>query len=79
VFSRLNQLRAGDVVTVVRGDGTRLRFKVTARQTVAANARVASLFAHTAVATLTLITCTGAWDPLILSTTQRLLVSAVLV
>jgi LPXTG-site transpeptidase (sortase) family protein len=79
VFTRLSELRAGDRVIVVRGDGTRLTFKVTARRVVAANARVAALFAPSRVATLTLITCTGAWDPRIQSDTHRLLVSAVLV
>jgi LPXTG-site transpeptidase (sortase) family protein len=79
VFTRLSELRAGDMVIVVRGDGTRLRFKVTGRQVVTANARVAALFAPSRVSSLTLITCTGAWDPSILSATHRLLVSAVLV
>lgn len=79
VFTRLSELRAGDRVVVVGGDGTRLSFKVTTRQVVAANARVASLFAPSRVATLTLITCTGMWDSRIQSDTHRLLVSAVLV
>jgi LPXTG-site transpeptidase (sortase) family protein len=78
VFTRLGELRPGDKVIVIRGDGTRLTFKVTGRQTVAAGARVASLFARSKAATLTLITCAGAWNPLILGTTSRLLVSAVL-
>lgn len=79
VFTRLSELRSGDTLIVVRGDGTRLSFKVTSRQTVMAGARVASLFAPSKVATLTLITCSGVWNPLILGTPQRLLVSAVLV
>jgi sortase (surface protein transpeptidase) len=79
VFTRLSQLRTGDVVTVVRGDGRRLNFKVTGQRTVTAGARVASLFAPSRVATLTLITCSGPWNPMILGTTHRLLVSAVLV
>jgi len=79
VFTRLSQLRPGDIITVVRGDGIRLSFKVTGRRVVTADARVASLFAPSRVASLTLITCTGAWDPSILSATHRLLVSAVLV
>ena len=79
VFTRLSQLRPGDIITVVRGDGIRLSFKVTGRKVVTAGARVASLFAPSKVASLTLITCAGAWDPSILSDTHRLLVSAVLV
>jgi sortase (surface protein transpeptidase) len=78
VFTRLADLRRGDTVIVLRGDGTRLSFKVTSRRTVAAGARLASLFAPSTVATLTLITCTGVWDPRILSDTERLLVSATL-
>lgn len=79
VFTRLAELRPGDMVVIVRGDGTRATFKVTSRRIVAANARIASLFAPSLVATLTLITCTGAWDVRIQSDTHRLLVSAVLV
>ena len=79
VFTRLSELQPGDRVVVVQRDGTRLSFKVTGRQVVSWNARVASLFAPSPVAKLTLITCTGFWDPLILSDTHRLLVSAVLV
>jgi sortase (surface protein transpeptidase) len=78
VFTRLAEVRAGDTVIVIRADGTRLSFKVTDRRTVAAGARLASLFAPSPVATLTLITCSGVWDPRIFSDTQRLLVSAVL-
>jgi LPXTG-site transpeptidase (sortase) family protein len=78
VFTRLSELRPGDKVVVVRRDGTRLSFKVTARRIVLANARIASLFAPSPVATLTLITCTGAWDSRNMSDTHRLLVSAVL-
>lgn len=79
VFTRLSELRAGDTLTVVREDGSRLSFRVTGRQVVRAGARIASLFAPSKVASLTLITCTGPWDPSILSATHRLLVSAVLV
>ena len=79
VFTRLSELRAGDMVTIVHADGTRLTFKVTGRRIVTAGSRVASLFAPSKVSSLTLITCTGPWDPSILSDTHRLLVSAVLV
>jgi LPXTG-site transpeptidase (sortase) family protein len=78
VFTRLSEVRPGDMVIVIRGDGTRLNFKVTGRRIVGAGARLASLFAPSPIATLTLITCSGVWDPRILSDTQRLLVSAVL-
>jgi LPXTG-site transpeptidase (sortase) family protein len=78
VFTRLSQIRVGDEVIVIRADGARVMFKVTAKRTVAWNARIASLFAPSTAATLTLITCTGSWNPLIQTDTQRLLVSAVL-
>src|SRR3989442_1560190 len=79
VFAKLSRLKAGDVVRVVRADGGTVMFKVTSKQVVAANARIAALFAPSTQATLTLITCTGAWSPLTQSDTQRLLVSATLV
>ena len=78
VFTNLSRVRTGDQLEVIRADGTVVRFRVTAKQTVDANARIASLFAPSTVSTLTLITCTGLWNPLTLSDTQRLLVSAVL-
>ncbi len=78
VFTRLGRLRRGDEVTVIRGDGIAIHFKVTGSTVVAANARVASLFAPSSSPTLTLITCSGAWNPLTQSDTQRLLVSAAL-
>jgi LPXTG-site transpeptidase (sortase) family protein len=78
VFTHLSRLRAGDEVRVVRADGGVVVFKVTGKSTVDANARVASLFAPSAQATLTLITCTGIWNALTQSDTQRLLVSAAL-
>jgi LPXTG-site transpeptidase (sortase) family protein len=78
VFTHLTQVRAGDDITVVRADGATVHFKVTAKRVVDANARIASLFEPSSVATLTLITCTGVWNPLTQSNTQRLLVSAAL-
>jgi len=78
VFTHLSRLRTGDVIRVVRADGGVVVFKVTGKETVEANARVASLFAPSTQATLTLITCTGIWNPLTQSDTQRLLVSATL-
>ena len=78
VFTRLAQVRVGDEITVVRADGGTIHFKVAGKQVVDANARIASLFEPSSVATLTLITCSGVWNPLTQSNTQRLLVSAVL-
>jgi len=78
VFTHLSRLRAGDEIRIVRADGGVVVFTVTGKRTVDANARVASLFAPSKQATLTLITCTGIWNPLTQSDTQRLLVSAAL-
>jgi LPXTG-site transpeptidase (sortase) family protein len=79
VFTRLAQLRTGDQIKVRRADGGLVTFKVTAKQVVDANARIASLFAPGTRSTLTLITCTGAWNPFTQSDTQRVLVSASIV
>ncbi len=78
VFTQLAKLRPGDEISVIRADGVEVRFHMTGSQRVAANARVASLFAPGATATLTLITCSGDWNPFTQSDTQRLLVSAAL-
>ena len=79
VFTRLSELKPGDRIFVVRGDDSRLTFKVTRTIVVVATARVASLFAPSPTAGLTLITCSGQWDSELSSDTHRLLVSAVLV
>ena len=76
VFSYLSRIRTGDRIEVMRADGTVIWFRVTGTRVVAANARIASLFAPGSAATLTLITCTGAWNPATQSDTRRLLVSA---
>jgi sortase A len=76
VFTHLSRIQVGDEVRVTRADGGVVVFKVTARRTVDANARIASLFAPSSTSTLTLITCSGVWDPLTRSDTRRLLVSA---
>jgi len=79
VFTRLDQLRTGDVIRVMRADHVAVTFKVTGKQVVDAGSRIASLFAPSSRSTLTLITCTGAWNPLTQSDTRRLLVSASIV
>jgi LPXTG-site transpeptidase (sortase) family protein len=79
VFTHLAQLRVGDRINVTRADGVAVTFKVTGKKVVDANARIASLFAPSSRSTLTLITCTGAWNPFTQSDTQRVLVSASLV
>jgi LPXTG-site transpeptidase (sortase) family protein len=76
VFTHLSRVKVGDEVRVIRADGGVVVFTVTARRTVDANARVASLFEPSSTRTLTLITCSGVWNPLTQSDTQRLIVSA---
>ncbi|TMF09940.1 MAG: class F sortase [Chloroflexi bacterium] len=76
VFTHLSRLRIGDEVRVVRADGRTVVFKVSSKRTVDANARIPSLFAPSTDTTLTLITCSGTWNPMTQSDTQRLLVSA---
>ena len=79
VFSYLNRLRLGDEIRVVRADGATVTFHATGKQVVDAGTRAAALFAPSTTATLTLITCSGVWNPLTQSDTQRLLVSAAVV
>ena len=79
VFTKLGAVRLGQTVSVVRADGRVLTFRIALLQRVGAGARLASLFAHSDHATLTLITCAGVWNPITFSNTQRLLVTATLV
>jgi LPXTG-site transpeptidase (sortase) family protein len=76
VFTRLGRVRPGDTVEVVRADGRIITFRITLLQRVGAGTRLPSLFAKSSQATLTLITCAGVWNPLTLTNTERLLVSA---
>ena len=78
VFTHLSRLRVADEVRVVRADGHAVVFKVSNKRTVDANARIPSLFASSPESTLTLITCSGTWNPVTQSDTQRLLVTATL-
>jgi LPXTG-site transpeptidase (sortase) family protein len=79
VFTHLARLRIGDRINITRADGVAVTFKVTGKQVVDANARIGSLFAPSSRSTLTLITCTGVWNPFTQSDTRRVLVSASLV
>ena len=79
VFTYLSRVRRGDLIQVVRRDGSSVEFRVTGKTIVDANARVAWLFAPSSASTLTLITCAGPWDVLARTDTERLLVSAALV
>jgi sortase (surface protein transpeptidase) len=63
VFYRLTAVRAGDEVDIVRADGTRSRFVISAVTVVQkAVFPSAAVFGPTPTATLRLITCTGTFD-----------------
>jgi len=76
VFWRLDRLRAGDRVAVVRADGTEVDFVVDASRTVPYDASLQDLFTEVGPPTLTLITCAGAWDAGRATYLQRLVVHA---
>jgi sortase (surface protein transpeptidase) len=76
VFWRLGQLRVGDPLTVVRADGTRVRFIVDSTSVVPYTASEDSLFTATGPPSISLITCAGAWDQQHATYLQRLLVHA---
>lgn len=63
VFYRLRALRRGDRITVVSGEGRRIRFIVTgSRQAPKNRFPTALVFARTKRPTLRLITCGGSFD-----------------
>ena len=78
VFTSLSRLRVGELIRVVSADQSTVDFKVSSLNTVDANARIASLFTTSGPATLTLITCSGVWNPATQTDTRRLLVTAVI-
>lgn len=64
VFYRLTAVRAGEDVVVVRADGSRSEFVISAVTVVAKAAfPTSAVFAPTSTPTLRLITCTGPFDP----------------
>jgi sortase (surface protein transpeptidase) len=62
VFSKLSQLKAGDMVVVDYADGTTHEFKVQKSQSFAWNDRPPQLFAAGGAPRLSLVTCSGTWD-----------------
>jgi sortase (surface protein transpeptidase) len=76
VFWHLGQLRAGDTLTIVRADGTRVRFVVDSTSVVPYNASEDALFTATGPPSISLITCAGTWDLQHSTYAQRLLVHA---
>jgi sortase (surface protein transpeptidase) len=78
VFWRLADLRPGDPVTVVRSDGSQVRFLVASVAEIPYDASIASLFTTVGVPSLTLITCAGTWDQARQTYLQRLIVRTTL-
>ena len=74
VFWQLHRLRVGDEAFVTGSDGTRLRFVVDSVSTIAYDASVDGLFITLGPPTMTLLTCTGAWDRQRATYLQRLVV-----
>jgi LPXTG-site transpeptidase (sortase) family protein len=79
VFWSLGKVRKGDEITVVRADGSRVKFVADATRTVPYDSSTDSLFTRDGAPSLTLITCAGAWDRQRGTYLQRLVVHATLV
>jgi LPXTG-site transpeptidase (sortase) family protein len=79
VFWSLGKVRKGDEVTVVRADGTRVKFVADATSTVPYDSSTDALFTRDGPPSLTLITCAGAWDRQRGTYLQRLVVHSTLV
>jgi len=74
VFWELHRLRVGDEAFVVGSGNARLRFVVDSVSTISFDANVDSLFVSSGPASLTLLTCNGAWDRQRATYLQRLVV-----
>lgn len=83
VFWSLGKVRKGDVISVVRADGTQVKFVTESTSTVpydlAADSPANPLYSRSGPPSLTLITCSGSWDRQHSTYLQRLLVHASLV
>lgn len=77
VFGHLADVKTGDQIQFVRQDGSQVMFTVTGEQDFSANAQMpASMLTTSGPSTVTLITCSGAWDSSQGMYNQRLVVSA---
>jgi sortase A len=79
VFWYLGRVRKGDVITVVRADGTQARFVTDSTSMVPYDSSTDALFTRDGPPSLTLITCAGTWDRQRGTYLQRLVVHATLV
>jgi sortase (surface protein transpeptidase) len=78
VFKDLARLRQGDLLVVVRQDGSRSSFRVDSTATYPYDARVPGLFSPAGGPQLSLITCAGSWDAGKAIYSERLIVHATL-
>ena len=76
VFARLAQARPGDQITIALADGTQAHFAVTGLSSTGYRSRPPGLFSTDGPARLTLITCSGPWDPAHGVYSERLVVEA---
>lgn len=74
VFDRLDQLKKGDLVSVVDAKGVTTTFVVRDMKTFEATDINSGIFASESGAHLNLITCSGSWDPAAKSYTTRLVI-----
>ena len=79
VFCHLANLRHGDQVNIVRVDGSELTFMVDSVRSYPWNAQTGSLVSATGAPSLSLVTCSGAWDQQRQTYLNRLVVHATLV
>jgi LPXTG-site transpeptidase (sortase) family protein len=76
LFGKLANLRRGDQIVVVLSDGSKRLFEVVSMSTVAAGAAPRGLAEASGPPRLTLVTCTGHFDPDNKYYSQRLMVEA---
>lgn len=77
IFWNLRQVQKGDIVEVIRMDGTIIKFRVTGRTTYPANAApMEDLFGSSTGSYLNLITCNGSWNSALQTYDRRLVVYA---
>lgn len=74
VFADLNQLERGDVLSVVDAKGVSTSFVVRDMRTYDATDTNTGIFESESGAHLNLITCSGVWDPVTKTSTQRLVI-----
>lgn len=74
VFTSLASIAVGALVTTVMADGSRHTFRVTSKRGWPADSRPTGLFVPDGPARLSLVTCTGFYDPVSQSYAARLVV-----